>query len=109
MSAHGRARRLTQTCDVTRNPAAGGSGVTAVVSGLACSQVWPADENSKRRWDLATTYRMFEVITAANDGIRDKDVLTIGARTYLVRGKQKWTPSRNGRSPLMRMVLELQR
>lgn len=105
----GRAARMTQTCDVTRNPAAGGSGVTAVVTDLACTNAWPADENSKRRWDLATTYRMFEMAAANNDDVRDKDVLTIGGKTYLVRGVQRWPSSRNGRPVLMHLILELQR
>lgn len=101
--------RMTQTCDVTRQPAAGGSGVTAVVSGLACTNIWPADEASKRRWDLATTYRMFEMAAENDDDVRDKDVLTANAVTYLVRGVQRWKSARNGRTDLMYLALELQR
>lgn len=100
--------RFTQTCDITRNPTAGSTGVTAVVSNLDCTVLYPADEKAMRLYNLGSTVRKFTLFTAVHNGVQDGDIVTIGDKTYSIEGSQLW-PSRNGRSAFLAMVVELQR
>lgn len=96
------------TAEISAPAGVGSTGSTAVSPALSCTRVWPVDESAKQRWELASIVRMYECVTADSDQVRDRQTAVIDGRTYLIRGVQRWQPSRNGREPLLRLLLEWQ-
>lgn len=107
MSTPNRARRMTETCTITRNPSAGNTGITTVATDLPCTPAYPVDETAMRMWELATTARMFEISAADSPGVRDGDLVALDGKTYLIKGRQRW-PVRPRRAALLHLVMELQ-
>ncbi len=106
-----RTRRLTRTCTITRPLAVGQSGGTAVASGLACSNPYPASSETRRDPQLASISNLFEMVTADAD-IDDEDILTLdddgeaASRIFHIRRAQKWQSARADRCTFYFLVVE---
>lgn len=68
---------------------------TTVLSGLACTPLYPADpgavNNLLQRLKLETPYRLLETFVTGTPDIRGGDTLVVGGAEYTVRAVADWT------------------
>lgn len=82
---------MGQKCTVTRNPATGDTGVTTIVTGLACTLPYPIEnEAGFKRWG-ATDFNGFELFAEDDTDVKDGDILTTNSTAYTIRRRpQRW-------------------
>lgn len=95
-------RRRSTTCTITRNPTAGETGVTVIVSDLACSPPYPA---TPKDWELATGFNGWEIVTDDADGIKDKHVVTMASgKVFTIERNKRW-PGNERRDGFIHLLL----
>jgi len=95
-------RRRSTTCAITRNPAAGQTGITSVILSLNCTPPYPA---SPEQWELGVAFNGWEIQTDDSALIKDKDVLTTAAGQVFTVERQKRYPAHNGRDGFCYLLL----
>ncbi len=81
---------LDQTCNVTKNPSAGSTGVAAVVTGLACTAPFPVQMGNMQVIVNATTYDMMNIIADYNEAVAPGQLLAWGAREFTIKRVAPW-------------------
>lgn len=107
MTAPSRRRKLSRTCDITRAPATGETGVTAVVTGLACTNPFPASRETRSRPELATVFDLWEIMGAEASDVENNDTLTLDdGRVFNIIKANSWTPGATSFVGLTHFILE---
>lgn len=101
-----RKRKLSRTCDITRAPATGESGVTAVATGLACTNPFPASRETRSRPELATVFDLWEIVAEQVDA-ENNDTLTLDdGRVFNVIKANPWLAVSAKYGDLTHFILE---
>ncbi len=81
-------RRRSTTCTITRNPTAGETGITTIVSNLPCTPPYPANREA---WELAVSYNSWEIVTNDTALIEDQHVLTMSSgQVFTIERNRRW-------------------
>ena len=88
---------LTHTCTVTK------PGNVPVVSDLACTPPEPANG---RYWNLATTFKMYELHTAYETAVMENMQVAINGRFFTLKQLQKWEPDGTDPGELVLLIEE---
>lgn len=95
-------RRRSTTCTITRNPTAGETGVTNIVTDLACTPPYPA---TPQAWALATAFNGWEIVTNDNADIKDKQVVTMASgQVFTIERNKRW-PATGRRAGFVQLLL----
>ena len=100
-----RQRRMTERCDITRNPGSGKTGVVTVLSHWPCTPAFPTNG---RRWHMATGYEGWELQAIGSELVQDEDILTVAGISYTIQ-RRKLYPGRGGRPSLLDILMERRR
>ena len=81
--------RRSTTCTISRNPTAGETGVTVIVSDLACTPPYPA---TPQQWDMATAFNGWEIVTDDASGVKDEQVVTMASgQVFTIKRNKRWS------------------
>ena len=106
MTHPNRRRKLSRTCTVTRAPATGETGVTAVAAALPCTNPFPASRETRSRPELAHIYELWEIV-ATYVAAENNDTLTLDdGQVFSIVKANPWLPATTKTGNLTHFVLE---
>lgn len=101
-----RRRKLSRTCDITRAPATGESGVTSVATGLACTNPFPASRETRSRPELADVVDPWEIV-GDDVAAENHDTLTLDdGRVFNIIKANPWLAVSSRHGNLTHFILE---
>ncbi len=92
-------------CTITRKPTAGQTGTLTIATGLICSNPAPPNQNAVNHFQLATTFKQYELFTDKQDDVQKDDIVTLNGITYeITQPPMRW--NMRNKDPFMSLIMQ---